>query len=457
MAPGPRRKVLAMSDDAPLSRFSNTNQAAPFWMPFTPMRRFQETPMVFDHAEGMQYRTPDGRWILDGMAGLWCVNAGHGHPQIVEAIRTMARQLDFVSSFKMTHPAATLYAERLCTFAPEGLDHVFFVNSGSEAVDSALKIARAYHHARGQSGRTKLIGQAKAYHGMGFGGLSVAGIGRHKQGFGPLLPEVAHLPHPYDPARMAFSRGQPEGGQAAANALDALLAVHDPATVAAVIVEPVTGSGGVYPPPKDYLPRLREICSAHGILLIFDEVITGFGRLGAPFAAQAYGVTPDIMTCAKGMTNGAVPMGGVLVSGAVYDAFMAGPADTIELFHGYTYSAHPLACAAGLAVLDIFEDGRLLQHVRSMMPVWEGRAARLAAAPHVIDVRTAGLLCAVDLASRPGSVGARGAECGQGCFDRDILIRASGDRLILSPPLPIVESEIDRLFTAIEAALAQVP
>lgn len=427
-----------------------------FWMPFTPMRAFRQAPLLFERAEGMHYITPDGRRVLDGMAGLWCVNAGHGQAKITEAIRAAAGRLDFVSSFKMSHPDAQAYAARLCDFAPEGIEHVFFVNSGSEAVDTALKIARAYHQARGQAGRTKLIGRAKGYHGMGWGGLSVSGIGRHKAAFGPLLPDVAHLPLPYDRANMAFSRGRPEGGLAAAEALETLLQIHDPATVAAVIVEPVTGSGGVYPPPKGYLERLRAICDRHGILLIFDEVITGFGRLGSPFAAQAYGVRPDLMSCAKGMTNGAVPMGGVLVAGHVYEAFMAGPPEAIELFHGYTYSAHPLACAAGLATLDVFAEQDILGELGKVLPLWEERAHQLKGAPHVVDIRTAGLLCAIDLSPRPGADGARGGEANRLCLDAGVLIRNAGDTLVLSPPLVIAPAEIEEIFAAIEQALAQI-
>ncbi|RYE28246.1 MAG: aminotransferase class III-fold pyridoxal phosphate-dependent enzyme, partial [Hyphomicrobiales bacterium] len=410
----------------------------------------------FERAEGMHYITPGGRRVLDGMAGLWCVNAGHGQVRITEAIREAAGRLDFVSSFRMSHPDARAYAARLCDFAPEGIDHVFFVNSGSEAVDTALKIARAYHHARGQAGRTKLIGRAKGYHGMGWGGLSVSGIGRHKAAFGPLLPDVAHLPLPYDRASMAFSRGRPEGGLAAAEALEILLQIHDPQTVAAVIVEPVTGSGGVYPPPQGYLERLRAICDRYGILLIFDEVITGFGRLGSPFAAQAYGVRPDLMSCAKGMTNGAVPMGGVLVAGHVYDAFMAGSPETIELLHGYTYSAHPLACAAGLATLDVFAEQDILGQVGKVLPLWEERAHRLKGSAHVVDIRTAGLLCAIDLAPRPGADGARGGEANKLCLDAGVLIRNAGDTLVLSPPLVIAPGEIEEIFAAIEQALARI-
>jgi beta-alanine--pyruvate transaminase len=431
------------------------NERDPFWMPFTPMRGFRQDPLLFASAEGVHYVTPYGRRVLDGMAGLWCVNAGHGQPRIVEAIRAAAGTLDFVSSFKMSHPAAQAYARRLCDFAPDGIDHVFFVNSGSEAVDTALKIARGYHHARGQGGRTKLIGRAKGYHGMGFGGLSVSGIGRHKAAFGPLL-EAAHLPLPYERDSMAFSQGQPVGGESASAALETLLQMHDPATVAAVIVEPVTGSGGVYPPPQGYLQRLRSICDRHGILLIFDEVITGFGRLGTPFASQFYGVTPDLITCAKGMTNGSVPMGGVLLSGAVHDAFMAGPPEAIELLHGYTYSAHPLACAAGMATLDVFAEQDILVQATENFPHWQAAAFALREQAHVIDIRIAGWLCAIDLAPRAGADGQRGALCARLCLEAGLLLRNVGDTLILSPPLVMKPDTVSGLFETIAKTIARI-
>ncbi|MCE0460970.1 MULTISPECIES: aminotransferase class III-fold pyridoxal phosphate-dependent enzyme [Pseudomonas] len=423
-----------------------------FWAPFTAMRPFNRQPMLFERAAGMHYFTTDGREVLDAMAGLWCVNAGHGQPRIVEAIREAAGRLDFVSSFKMSHPAALTLADRLVGIAPSGLDKVFFTNSGSEAVDTALKIARAYHQARGDCRRTKLIGRAKGYHGMGFGGLSVSGLGRQKRDFGPLLGDVAHLPLPYD-AGLRFSRGQPEQGAHYADALLQLLEVHDPATVAAVIVEPVTGSGGVYAPPLGYLQRLREICTRHGVLLIFDEVITGFGRVGQSFAAQTFGVTPDLMTLAKGLTNGAVPMGGVLVSGAVYEAFMQGPEQAIELMHGYTYSAHPLACAAGLATLDVHEDQGINAHVQQIAPVWQSAALALRDHPLVLDVRAIGLLCAVELDPRSEASGARAAEVAQRCFEAGVLVRASGENIVLSPPLIIDEEQINRVFDTLSKAL----
>lgn len=423
-----------------------------FWMPFTPNRQFKTNPRLFVAAEGMHYIKPDGSRVLDAMAGLWCVNAGHGQRRIVEAIQAQAETLDFVSSFQMSHPAAFELAARIAAISPEGLDHVFFTNSGSEAVDTALKIARAYHRIRGQGERIRFISRARAYHGMGWGGLSVSGLSRHRRDFGPLLPEVDHLPHTHDPEHAAFSRGQPQWGVHFADELEKLLALHDPSTVAAVIVEPVTGSGGVLPPPLGYLERLREICDHHGILLIFDEVITGFGRIGAAFAAEAFGVTPDIITCAKGMTNGAVPMGGVIVHRKIHDAMMSGPAG-IELFHGYTYSAHPLACAAALAALDVYAEQDLFARARRIAPVWETAVHALRQAPHVADIRNIGLLAAIDLTPRGGAPGARGAACAARCFADGVLIRSSGDTLVLSPPLIISESQIEAVLRTIREAL----
>lgn len=433
----------------------NQTPTSALWAPFTPMRAFNRQPMLFDSAEGMHYTTTDGRRVLDAMAGLWCVNAGHGQARIVEAIREAAGRLDFVSSFKMSHPAALALADQLVARAPVGLEKVFFTNSGSEAVDTSLKIARAYHQARGDSRRTKLVGRAKGYHGMGFGGLSVSGIGRQKRDFGPLLGDVAHLPLPYD-ARSRFSAGQPEHGAHYADALLQLLEIHDPATIAAVIVEPVTGSGGVYAPPLGYLQKLREICDRHGVLLIFDEVITGFGRLGDSFAAQTFGVTPDLMTLAKGLTNGAVPMGGVLVSGKVYEAFMNGPEQAIELMHGYTYSAHPLACAAGLATLAVHEELGINAHVRHIAPIWQNTALALREQAWVLDVRAIGLLCAVELKPREGAPGARASEVAQRCFDAGLLVRASGENIVLSPPLIVSEEQVALIFDTLRDALDRI-
>jgi beta-alanine--pyruvate transaminase len=402
----------------------------------------------------MYYETVDGRQILDAMAGLWCVNAGHAQPHVIEAIQRQAAELDFVSSFQMSHPLAFHFAERLAAIAPSDLVHAFFTTSGSEAVDTALKIARGYHRARGDAARFRFIGRAKAYHGMGWGGLSVGGIGRHRRDFGPLLPGVDHLRHPYDRSRSAFSRGQPEHGLEYADELTTLLELHDPSTVAAVIVEPVAGSGGVFPPPKGYLQRLREICSRHGILLIFDEVITAFGRLGRAFASQAFDVTPDLITCAKGLTNGAAPMGAVLASTSVYDAFMQGPENMIELFHGYTYSAHPLSCAAGLATLEVYDELGLYDRAAQLAPIWEGAIHSLRDGPGVIDIRNLGLLGAIDLESRPGEPGARARACSDLCFERGVLVRSSGDTLIVSPPLIITEEQIADVFETVAEAIA---
>jgi beta-alanine--pyruvate transaminase len=446
-----------LASDAAFSNTPLTREAMePFWLPMTPNRQFKSAPRLFVAAEGMHYVTHDGRRILDAMAGLWCVNAGHGQKRIVEAIQTQAAKLDFVSSFQMSHPAAFELAGRIAEIAPKGPDHVFFTNSGSESVDTALKVARGYHRARGEASRVRFISRAKAYHGMGWGGLSVSGIVRHRRDFGPLLPEVDHLPHTHDLEHAAFSRGQPQWGAHLADELTKLLQIHDPSTIAAVIVEPVTGSGGVLPPPVGYLERLRAICGQHGILLIFDEVITGFGRLGAAFAANAFGVTPDIITCAKGMTNAAAPMGGVIVSGKIYDAMMNGPESAIELFHGYTYSAHPLACAAALAALDVYHDLDLFDRARRLAPIWENAAHALRDAPHVIDIRNIGLLAAIDLRPRDNAPGARAVECAHRCYDDGILIRSGGDTLLLSPPLIITEEQIETIFSTIRRALLAI-
>ena len=447
----PARADLPTRAD-PLTRES----LEPYWLPFTPNRQFKDQPKLFVAAEGMYYTTADGRQVLDAMAGLWCVNAGHAAPRIVKAIQEQAARLDYVSSFQMSHPLAFELAGRIARLAPPGLDHVFFANSGSEAVDSALKIARAYHRARGDGGRTRLIGRAKGYHGMGFGGLSVAGIARHRRDFGPLLADVAHLPHTLNLEHNAFSRGRPAWGAHLADELEALAQIHDGSTIAAVIVEPVTGSGGVLPPPQGYLERLRALCDRHGILLILDEVITGFGRLGAPFGSSILGVVPDIITCAKGMTNGAVPMGGVIVSDKVYDAFMAGPPGAVELFHGYTYSGHPLACAAGIAAIATYEEEGLFERAAKIAGPFEDAAHALRGAPHVIDIRNIGLLAAIELEPRLGEPGARAVEAARDCFEQGVLIRSAGDALVLSPPLIIGEGEIDRVFTTIRAALSRL-
>ncbi|HEY8368135.1 MAG TPA: aspartate aminotransferase family protein [Thermodesulfobacteriota bacterium] len=426
-------------------------------MPFTANRRFKRNPRFLAGAEGMYYLLPDGRRVLDGIAGLWCVNAGHCRAPIVRAIQEQAARLDYASSFDLGHPGAFELAKRLARLAPHDLDHVFFTSSGSEAVDTALKIALAYHRARGEGTRQRLVGRERSYHGVGFGGISVAGIGNHRKQFGVLLPGVAHLPHTHDPARNAFSRGQPEWGAHLADHLERIVALNDASTIAAVIVEPVAGSGGILVPPKGYLERLRELCDRYGILLIFDEVITGFGRLGAAFAAERFGVLPDMITCAKALTNGAVPMGAVLVRRGIYDAFMNGPEQVVELFHGYTYSAHPLACAAALAALDVYAGERLFERARDLEPVWEAAAHALRGSPHVVDIRTIGLLAAIELEPVAGAPGRRAYECARRCFERGVLVRPLGESLAISPPLVIERAEITRIFETIAEALRQIP
>lgn len=427
-----------------------------YWMPFTPNRRFKADPRTVVRAQGMYYYAPDGREILDGTAGLWCVNAGHCRPRIVEAIARQAGELDYASSFNLGHPKAFEFATRIAALTPQGLDRIFFVNSGSEAVDTALKIALAYQRGRGQGGRTRLIGRERAYHGVGFGGVSVGGIVRNRMYFGALLAGVDHLPHTHDLARNAFSRGQPEHGADQADALEAIIALHDASTIAAVIVEPVAGSTGVLVPPKGYLERLRAICSKHDILLIFDEVITGFGRTGAAFAAERLGVVPDMIAMAKGMTNSAVPMGGVAVSRAVHDSLMEHADAPIELFHGYTSSGHPLACAAGMATLDAYEEEGLFARAAELSPYWEAAVHSLKDARHVIDVRNFGLIAGIELEPRPGRPTERALKAFETCFDRGVMVRTTGDIIALSPPLIIEKPQIDQLVGAIRDALARI-
>ncbi len=432
---------------------SNAPALEAFWMPFTANRQFKAKPRLLAKASGMHYWTPEGRQILDAVAGLWCVNAGHGRREIREAVARQLETLDFAPPFQMAHPAAFELANRVAEIAPPGLDHVFFVNSGSEAVDTALKIAIGYHRVRGEAARTRLIGRERAYNGVGFGGISVGGIAPNRRMWsGALLPGVDHLPHTHDLARNAFSRGLPEHGAGLADALERIVALHDASTIAAVIVEPIAGSTGVLLPPRGYLQRLREICDRHGILLIFDEVITGFGRTGSAFAAQEFGVTPDLITCAKGLTNGCVPMGGVIVKKAIHDAFMQGP-DGIELFHGYTYSAHPVACAAGIATLDLYAREGLLTRAKQLAKAWEDAGHSLRGLPHVIDVRTYGLILGLELEPLPGRVGARGYEVFLKCFERGLLVRQTGDIIALSPPLIIEPAHIEQIFETLRSVL----
>jgi beta-alanine--pyruvate transaminase len=433
-----------------LAASSVPNDLEPYWMPFTANRAFKKRPRLIVGAKDMHYIASDGRKLIDGAAGLWCTNAGHNREPIVAAIQREAATLDYAPAFQFGHAKAFELASRIAALAPGDLDHVFFCNSGSEAVDTALKIALAYHNVRGNASRVRLIGRERGYHGVGFGGIAVGGIVNNRKQFGALMAGVDHLPMTYDREKQAFTVGEPEWGAHLADALDRLVALHDASTIAAVIVEPVAASTGVLPPPKGYLERLRAICDKHGILLIFDEVITGYGRLGHAFAAERYGVVPDMITFAKGITSGAVPMGGVIVRKGIYDAFMRGPEHVIELFHGYTYSAHPLACAAGLATLDVYRDEGLFERARKLEKPWAQAAMALKSLPNVLDIRPVGLTVGIDLASRPDAVGKRGMDAlDLGFFEHDVMFRAVGDTLALSPPLIVSESQIGEMFDKI--------
>ena len=424
-----------------------------YWMPFTANRQFKQAPRMLDRAEGMHFWTPEGRQILDGIAGLWCVNAGHARPKIVEAIRQQAGEMDFAPPFQMGHPKAFELASRLVEITPKGINRVFYTNSGSEAVETALKMAIAYHRVRGDGARTRLIGRERGYHGVNFGGISVGGIVANRKMFGTLLAGVDHIRHTHDPARNAFSKGQPEHGVELADDLERLIALHDASTIAALIVEPVAGSTGVLIPPKGYLERLRSICDKHGILLIFDEVITGFGRLGSPFAATHFGVTPDLMCVAKGITNGSVPMGAVLARQFIQDAFMNGPEHLIEFFHGYTYSAHPLACAAALGTLDTYADDKLLTRGATMASSFQNALHSMKNLPNVIDVRNIGLVGGIELASIAGEPGKRAFSVFLDCWDKGLLIRTTGDTVALSPPLIIEEHHLGQIVETLAGAI----
>ena len=430
----------------------------PLWLPFTANRQFKSAPRLLVAAKDMHYTTHDGRQILDGIAGLWAVNAGHCRKPIVDAIKKQAESLDYATGFQMHHPAAFVAAERVVEIAPKGMDHVFFVNSGSEAVDTALKMALGYHRVRGEGTRRVLIGRERGYHGVGFGGISVGGMTANRKAFnGQLLPAVDHLPHTHLPEKNAFSRCQPEHGAYLADDLEKLVALHDASNIAAVIVEPVAGSTGVLIPPKGYLQRLRQICDKHGILLIFDEVITGFGRTGNAFAAQTFGVTPDMITCAKGLTNAAVPMGAVIVKKEIYDAFMQGPEAAIELYHGYTYSGHPLAAAAAIATQDLFKAEGLFQRVAELAPYWEQGAHSLKGLPHVIDVRNIGLVVGIELEPIAGKPTARATEAFLQAYQKGVLIRTTGDTIAMSPPFIIQKGQIDQLFETVREILKTLP
>jgi beta-alanine--pyruvate transaminase len=407
-------------------------------------------------AEGMHYYTPDGRAVLDGTSGLWCCAAGHGRKPIVEAIQRAAAELDYATTFNLGHPSAFEFANRLGAILPDQLDRIFFTNSGSESADTALKIALAYQKARGKAGKYRLIGRERGYHGTNFGGISVGGIVRNRMTYGPMVAGVDHLPHTLDIQRNAFSRGEPEFGVEFADALERIVQLHDASTIAAVMVEPVAGSTGVIMPPKNYLKRLRELCTKHDILLIFDEVITGFGRLGAPFAAQYFDVKPDIITMAKAITNAAVPMGAVACSREIYDTILANADTPIELFHGYTTSGHPLACAAGIATLDVYRDERLFERAAELAPYWEDAMHGLRDAPHVIDIRNLGLIGGIELEPRPGAPTARALEVFRKCFDAGVLVRVTGDIIAFSPPLIIEKAQIDQIADTVRTALKSI-
>jgi len=427
-----------------------------YWMPFTANRQFKANPRMLVAAKDMHFTTDDNRSILDGTAGLWCVNAGHARETIAEAVKQQVLRLDYSPAFQMGHPGAFELAERLVKMIPGNFDRVFFTNSGSESVETALKIAIAYHRVKGEGTRQRLIGRERGYHGVGFGGISVGGIGTNRKFFGSLLTGVDHLPHTHSLEHNAFSRKQPEWGAHLADELERIVALHDASNIAAVIVEPVAGSTGVLIPPKGYLERLRAICDKYGILLIFDEVITGFGRVGSSFATEYFGVVPDIVTAAKGITNGTVPMGAVFVKEGIYDAFMNAPENAIELFHGYTYSGHPVACAAALATLDIYEEERLFERADKLADYWENAVHSLKGVRHVIDVRNLGLVAGIELESIAGKPGKRAFDCFIQCYEKGLLIRTTGDIIALSPPLIIEKEHIDRLVEILAGVLQEM-
>jgi len=426
-----------------------------YWLPFTANKNFKANPKLLTSAEGMYYRTEDGREILDGIAGLWCTNAGHCHPKIVAAVQNQVAELDYATAFNVSHPKAFELAERVSELTPEGLDKIFYGNSGSEAVETALKVALAFHASRGEGQRTKFIGREKGYHGVNFGGVSVGGITPNRKSFGPLLPGVDHLPHTWNPEHMAFSKGQPDWGIHLADELEKILLLQDPSTVAAVIIEPVIGSGGVIVPPKGYLERIREICTKHNILLIFDEVITGFGRLGHPFAANRFSVKPDMICMAKGLTSAMIPMSAVAFDNSIYDQIMT--AETpIELFHGYTYSGHPVACAAGLASLDVYEEDGLFENAQEMEPIFEEALHSLQGLNQVMDIRNIGLMGAVHFNSDGMPATEVAPKVFQHCYENDVLVRFSADYLVISPSLIVQADQIERIANALKKAINSV-
>ena len=427
-----------------------------YWLPFTPNKKFKANPRLLTSAKGMYYKTDDDREVLDGIAGLWCTNAGHCHPKIVEAVQNQVAELDYATAFNMSHPKAFELAEKISSLTPEGLDRIFYGNSGSEAVETAMKVALAYHASKGEGQRTKFIGREKGYHGVNFGGVSVGGLTPNRKSFGPLLPGIDHMPHTWDVEHMAFSKGQPEWGLHLADELEKILMLQDPSTVAAVIIEPVTGSGGVIVPPKGYLERIREICTKHNVLLIFDEVITGFGRLGCCFAANRFDVRPDMITMAKGLTSAMIPMSAVAFDNSIYDQLMEGPEAMIELFHGYTYSGHPVACAAGIATLDVYEDEGLFDNAKAMEPHFEEAIHSLKGLNQVIDIRNIGLMGAIHFGSNGLPATEFAAKVFQHCYDNNVLVRYSGEFLVLSPSLIVEPTHIEKIIEALKTAIQSV-
>ena len=448
---------MSLAQDHQTRRDLSPNDLEAWWLPFTANRAFKKNPRMISRAKDMHYITPDGKQILDAVAGLWCCNAGHNRQPIVEAIQQQAAELDFSPAFQFGHPTAFALASRIAAMAPADLDHVFFSNSGSEAVDTALKIALAYWNVRSQGQKTRLIGRERGYHGVGFGGISVGGIVNNRKFFGGLLTGVDHMPHTYNRQEQAFTKGEPEWGAHLADDLERIVTLHDASTIAAVIIEPMAGSTGVLPPPKGYLKRIREICDKHGILLIFDEVISGFGRLGHAFAAERFGVTPDMICFAKAVNSGTVPMGGVIARKGIYDTFMKGPDHAIELFHGYTYSGHPLAAAAALATLDLYRDEKLFERTKAVESRWMDAVMGLKGLPNVLDIRTIGLVAAIDLASIPDGVGRRAYEAMDvGFREHGIMLRITADTIALTPPLIISDNQIDELIEKVKKCILAV-
>lgn len=427
-----------------------------YWLPFTPNKKFKANPRLLTSAKGMFYKSDDGREVLDGIAGLWCTNAGHCHPKIVAAVQNQAAELDYATAFNMSHPKAFELAEKVSSLTPQGLDRIFYGNSGSEAVETAMKVALAYHASKGDGQKTKFIGREKGYHGVNFGGVSVGGLTPNRKSFGPLLPGIDHMPHTWDIEHMAFSKGQPEWGLHLADELEKILILQDPSTVAAVIIEPVTGSGGVIVPPVGYLERIREICTKHNVLLIFDEVITGFGRLGCCFAANRFDVRPDMITMAKGLTSAMIPMSAVAFDNSIYDQLMEGPEAMIELFHGYTYSGHPVACAAGIAALDVYEEEGLFDRAKEMEPHFQEAIHSLKGLNQVIDIRNIGLMGAIHFGSDGLPATEFAAKVFQHCYDNNVLVRYSGEFLVLSPSLIVEKEHLDIIADALKAAITSV-